>query len=103
MNEGTESAFRLWLKATRGNSDSVIRDKISRCRRVERDLCCDLDELFDQGRIERLLELLCCSPSGEPRHNIRFEPGANPVRGTASIKNAVVAYLKFRRSRASLQ
>ncbi len=36
MNEATESAFRLWLKAKRGNSDPVISDKLSRCRRVER-------------------------------------------------------------------
>lgn len=95
MNEATESAFRLWLKAKRGNSDPVISDKLSRCRRVERHYDFDLDEL-DQGRIECLLELLCCSPSGEPRHDIRIRPGSNLAKVTADLKNAVRAYLEFR-------
>ena len=101
MNEGTESAFRLWLKTTRGNSDSVIRDKISRCRRVERHYG-DLDEL-DQGRIEHLLELLCSSPSGEPRHGIPIRSGSNLAKVTSDLKNAVRAYLEFRCSRAEPQ
>lgn len=98
MREETVSAFRLWLKTARGNSGRVIGDKISRCRRVERHYDCDLDEL-DQGRIKRLLELLCCSPSGEPRHDIRIRPGSNFVKVTADLKNAVAAYLEFRMKR----
>ena len=98
MNETIERDFRLWLKETRRNSDPVIRDKISRCRRFEYHYD-DLDKLFDEERIESLLETLCCSPSGRPHHSISFRRGANPVTGTASIKNAVVAYLEFRRDR----
>lgn len=95
MRESTESTFRLWLKETRRNSDPVIRDKISRCRRVE----ChygDLDELFDQGRIEPLLEELCCAPSGKPRHRIPLDNVVNLAKSTADFKNAVAAYLEFR-------
>lgn len=98
MKEETEIAFRRWLKSERRNNPDVISDKISRCHRVE-DCYGDLDDLFDQGGIDPLLDVLCCSPSGEPRHRIRFPRGVNPVTGTASIKNAVRAYREFRMSR----
>ncbi len=98
MKEETKSAFRLWLKLERGNSDPVISDKLSRCRRVERHYRVDLDDL-DQGCIERLLELLCCSPSGEPRHDIYIRPGSNLYKVTSDLKNAVKAYLEFRMKR----
>ena len=95
MRESTESAFRLWLKRSRLLGDTSTRDTISRCRRVERHYG-DLDELFDQGRIAGVLEVLCCSPSGQPLHRIPFRLTANPVTGTASIKSAVAAYREFR-------
>ncbi len=98
MREETISAFRLWLKTARGNSDRVIGDKISRCRRVERHYDCDLDEL-DEGCIRFLLGLLCCSPSGVPRHGIRIRPGSNLGKVTADLKNAVRAYFEFRMKR----
>lgn len=98
MREETVSAFRRWLKAKRNNSDPVISDKISRCRRVERHYRVDLDDL-NQERIKRLLELLCCSPSGEPRHDIHIRPGSNLYKVTSDLKNAVAAYLEFRMKR----
>ena len=98
MRQGIEGAFRLWLIETRRNSDPVIRDKISRCRRVER-YYGDLDGLFDKGRIEALLDELCCSPSGEPRHRIPLDHVMSPTNSTADFKNAITAYLEFRRSR----
>lgn len=101
MRESTESAFRLWLKEARRNSDPVIRDKISRCRRVERAYEVDLDELFDKGRVEPLLEELCCAPSEKPRHRIPLDHVVNPSKSTADLKNAVAAYLAFRHHRKS--
>lgn len=97
MRKETKSAFRRWLKTARGNSDRVVSDKLSRCKRVERRYG-DLDDL-DQGRIERLLELLGRSPSGRPRHDIYIRPGSNVVNVTADLKNAVAAYLEFRMKR----
>lgn len=97
MKESTEAAFRLWLRYVRQNSDRVITDKVSRCGRVEKHYG-DLDDLFDQGRIEPLLDELCCSPSGEPLHRIPLDdvPSANHAKSTSSLKNAVKAYLEFR-------
>ena len=98
MRESTESAFRHWLQTVRRNQAEVIRDKISRCRRVERHYG-NLDELFEQGSIEPLLEELRCAPSGKPYHRIPLDRVVNPARSTADFKNAVAAYLEFRRSR----
>ncbi|MDE0372817.1 MAG: hypothetical protein OXI73_09780 [Rhodospirillales bacterium] len=97
MKESTKEAFRLWLRYVRQNSDRVITDKISRCGRVE---CYygDMDELFDQGRIEPLLDELRCAPSGEPCHRIPIDHVANQAKSTADFKNAVAAYLEFRRA-----
>lgn len=95
MRSDTESELRRWLKDLRQISDPAIKDAISRCKRVEKTYG-DLDELFDQDRIDSLLEMLQCSPSGKPRHSIRFREGADPINGTASLRSAVSAYRDYK-------
>lgn len=90
-------AFRRWLKETRRNTDSTIQTKVALCRRVE-ETYGDLDALYDQGRIEYLLDKLCCAPSGEPRHRIPLMFVKSKPKSTADFKYAVKAYFKFRQS-----
>ena len=100
MQEANESDFRLWLRDSRGYQPRPIGDAISRCRRVEHHLQCDLDDLYDNNRLVSLLEHLVYTPSGKCRHCIPFRKGADPSKGTASLRSAVKRYQEFRDSSA---
>ena len=99
MQETNESGFRLWLCNARGYQPRPIGDAVSRCHRVER-YYGDLDDLYGKDRLVSLLEHLVCTPSGECRHRIRFREGADPGKGTASLRSAVKRYQEFRDSTA---
>lgn len=90
-----ESGFRLWLYNARSYQSRPIMDAISRCRRVERHYG-DLDDHYDNDRLAGLLEHLVCTPSGECRHCIPFRKGADPGKGTASLRTAITRYQEFR-------
>ena len=104
MQEANESGFRLWLRNARGYQPRPIGDAVSRCRRVElhydAEKIIDLDDLFGNDRLVSLLEHLVCTPSGKCRHRIPFRKGADPSKGTASLRSAVKRYQEFRDSAA---
>lgn len=96
-----EDAFRSYLgKAL--SSERLVRDCISRCRRVEQ----SEGSLYDHYSIDRggtLLERLTYSKDDadrglEPVHGITFKgsKGYQSIyEGTASLRNAVQHYMNF--------
>ena len=94
-----ETGFRRWLRDVKCYQPRPVGDAVSRCRRVELHYD-DLDTLYDEDRLDRLLERLVCTPSGECRHCISFREGADRSKGTASLKSAVKRYQEFRNDTA---
>lgn len=96
-----EDAFRRYLERVL-SSGRLVRDCISRCRRVEQsEGSLYLHYTNDKGR--SLLERLSYSKDDadqglEPRHSIIFEGNRGYLsiyEGTSSLKNAVQHYFEF--------
>ena len=93
-----EDTFRSWLSSNRGYGTGTVNSRVSNCKTVEG---CegDLDEHFDQDRLQGLIEKLTYSKADErqnrpARHLIPIN--GNVYNGTATLRSAVSLYKQFR-------
>lgn len=87
-----DDSFGNWLKNVDDRPLPQIRDNLARTRRVEYELQLDLDEEYQNGRCESVLDTL------DVTNSVFLSKTSLPtdMAGLSSLKTAVRKYVKFR-------
>ena len=93
-------AFKIWMKNLGTMSDRPTGDAVSRCRRVEKGLNIDLDDVYAKDGGRSIISLLEYT-TDDVRYNkpvppgFIFKQGANLKDGIASLRAAAKKYFEF--------
>lgn len=96
--------FETWLSTVKSFAHSGVANRISACRRVEREKHIDLDEIYqNEHQWKDLLDSFDNYTSSDwemgipPAHGIPFSVGSNWYTGTKTILSALRLYDMFKK------